>query len=81
MVGASHAQQFTLHHGVWLFVRPTMYFTNTEATVSWTSSWGVEYGQQQRQRRRRERHILRRQTETAGEGKRSKVGHFRGGKV
>ena len=29
-------------HGVWLVVRPTIYFTNTEATVSWTSSRGVE---------------------------------------
>ena len=66
-------------HGVWLVVRPTMYFTNTEATVSWTSSWGVEHGQQRRQSRRRERDILRRQMETAGERKRSKVGHFRGG--
>ena len=26
-------------HGVWLVVRPTIYFTNTEATVS---SWGVK---------------------------------------
>ena len=29
-------------HDVWLVVRPTIYFTNTEATVSWTSSQGVE---------------------------------------
>ena len=25
-------------HGVWLVVRPTIYFTNMEATVSWTRS-------------------------------------------
>ena len=29
-------------HGVWLVVRPTIYFTSTEATVSWTSRRGVE---------------------------------------
>ena len=58
-------------HGVWLVVRPTIYFTNTEAsteaTVSWTSSRGVELiaSNEDRLRRRRESDRLRRQTETA----------------
>ena len=58
-------------HGVWLVVCPTIYFTNTEAsteaTVSWTSSRGVELmaSNEDRLRRRRESDRLRRQTETA----------------
>ena len=56
-------------HGVWLVVRPTIYFTNTEATVSWTSNQGVELmaSNEDSLRRRRERDRLRRQTETARE--------------
>ena len=55
-------------HGVWLVVRLTIYFTNTEvsmeATVSWTSSRGVEL-MASNEDRRRESDRLRRQTETA----------------
>ena len=29
-------------HGDWLVVCLTIYITNTEATVSWTSSWGIK---------------------------------------
>ena len=58
-------------HGVWLVVCLTIYFTNTEAsteaTVSWTSSRGVELmaSNEDRLRRRRESDRLRRQMETA----------------
>jgi len=44
-------------HSDWLVVRLTIYFTNTEATVRWTSSQGVELmaSNEDRQKRRRDR--------------------------
>ena len=53
-------------YGVWLVVRPTIYFTNMEATVSWTNSRGVKVmaSNEEILRRRMERDRLRKQTET-----------------
>ena len=61
----SNARQFTLH--TWWLVGgvsvacPTIYFTNMEAPVSWTSSQGVELmaSYKDRLRRRRERDRLK----------------------
>ena len=52
-------------HGVWLVACPTIYFTNMEATISWTSSQGIELmaSNEERLKRRRERDRLKRQTE------------------
>ena len=41
-------------HSVWLVVRPTIYFTNTEATVSWTSRRPGSQVDDQQQRQTKE---------------------------
>ena len=64
-------------HGVWLVVRPTIYFTNTEAraeaTVSWTRS---RVDGQQRRQTKEERKGQIKKTNVNCERKRSKVGNF-----
>ena len=56
-------------HDIWLVIRLTIYFTSTEATVSWTSSWGVQLmaSNKDRLRRRRKKDRLRRPVETVRE--------------